>query len=289
MKDSITIQRTGFYTTIQDKGRFGYANLGVPESGAMDRKAMLLANALVNNLEDEAVLEYTLVGPTIEFHCERHFVITGGITEAKLQHSPIENHTVYLARKGDILELKKVIKGCRGYLAIAGGIQTPEVLGSKSMFVPVTSTGNLHTITEIPVGMSMYGTSKGARIKASTPKDKTSYVFENVLNVYKGPEYDFLSSDLHKYIKKTSFTISKLWNRMAIQFEETIPHNTPSIHTGPVIPGTIQLTPSGRFMLLMKDCQVTGGYPRILQLSENGLMIMAQKKQGDKISFLLID
>ncbi|WP_299212793.1 biotin-dependent carboxyltransferase family protein [uncultured Dokdonia sp.] len=289
MKDSITIQRTGFYTTIQDKGRFGYAALGIPESGAMDRKAMLLANALVNNDEYEAVLEYTLVGPTIEFHCDRHFVITGGITEARLQNNPIENYTIYLACKGDILELKKITKGCRGYLAITGGLQTSDVLGSKSMYAPITSSRHIHKVTEILVGATTYGTAKGARIKVPKSIEDASYLFQSVLKVYKGPEYDFLSSHLRKYIEETSFSISKLWNRMAIQLEETVPHDTPSIRTGPVIPGTIQLTPSGRLMVLMKDCQVTGGYPRILQLSESAMDIVAQKKQGDVISFLLAD
>lgn len=289
MKDSITIKRTGFYTTIQDKGRFGYASVGVPESGAMDRKAMLLSNALVNNSENEAVLEYTLVGPTLEFNCDRHFVITGGTTLATLGKKGIQNNTVYLGRKGQTLELTKITEGCRGYLAIAGGLQIPEVLGSKSMYVPITPTGYIHQSIEIPIGTSAYGTVKGARIKSIKSNDETSYLKKDTIPVYRGPEYDLLNADLHRYIIETSFLISKLWNRMAVQLEETIDHNTPSIRTGPVIPGTVQLTPSGRLVILMKDCQTTGGYPRVLQLSENAMYLLAQKKQGDSISFLLVE
>ncbi len=151
MKDSIIIQRKGFYTTIQDKGRFGYAAIGVPESGAMDRKAMLLANTLVNNTENEAVLEYTLLGPTIQFQCDRHFVITGGSTVATLDKKTIRNNIVYLARKGQILELTKIIEGCRGYVAIAGGIQSSTVLGSKSLYAPITDLGYIHEPVEILV------------------------------------------------------------------------------------------------------------------------------------------
>lgn len=287
MKDSITIKRTGFYTTLQDKGRFGHASVGVPETGAMDRKAMLLANALVNNSENEAVLEYTLVGPTIEFQCDRHFVITGGTTLAMLDQQVIHSHTVYVARSGQTLKLAKITEGCRGYVAIAGGLQIPEVLGSKSMYAPITAMGYIHQPIEIPIGISAYGTVKGARLKMGTSKDDTSYLKKNQLKVYKGPEYDLLDAHLHTYITETSFLISKLWNRMAVQLEETINHNTSSIRTGPVIPGTVQLTPSGRLVILMRDCQTTGGYPRVLQLSENAMHILAQKKQGDRISFLL--
>ncbi|MFT5891197.1 MAG: biotin-dependent carboxylase-like uncharacterized protein [Dokdonia sp.] len=289
MKDSIIIQRKGFYTTIQDKGRFGYASIGVPESGAMDRKAMLLANTLVNNAENEAVLEYTLLGPTIQFQCDRHFVITGGTTVATLDKKTIRNNTVYLARKGQVLKLIKITEGCRGYFAIAGGIQSSVVLGSKSLYAPITKMGYIHEPREIPIGISLYGTAKGARIKIREKTGVTSYVNKDSIHVYKGPEYDLLPPDIHKYMVERSFLISKLWNRMAIHLEETIIHNIPTIVTGPVIPGTIQLTPLGHMMILMKDCQTTGGYPRILQLSEDAMHILAQKKQGDTFSFLLTD
>lgn len=289
MKDSIIIKRTGFYTTIQDQGRFGYASVGVPESGAIDKNAMLLANALVNNSENEAVLEYTLVGPTIVFQCDRHFVITGGTTLATLDKKVIQNNTVYLARKGQTVALTKITEGCRGYVAIAGGLQIPEVLGSKSMYAPITREGYIHQPIEIPIGISAYGNAKGARLKMGTSKNDASYLTKNQLQVYKGPEYDLLDAHLHTYITETSFLISKLWNRMAVQLEETINHHTLSIRTGPVLPGTVQLTPSGRLVILMKDCQTTGGYPRVLQLSEKALHILAQKKQGDCISFLLVD
>ncbi len=289
MKDSIIIQRKGFYTTIQDKGRFGYASIGVPESGAMDRKALLLANALVNNLENEAVLEYTLVGPTIQFQCDRHFVITGGITIAMLDKKTIRNNTVYLAHKGQTLELTKIIEGCRGYVAIAGGIQSSSVLGSKSLYVPITDLGYIRESIEVPVGVSLYGRAKGARIKTGEKTGVGSYIHENSIKVYKGPEYDLLTPNIHKYLIETSFLVSKLWNRMAIHLEQKIHHTIPTIITGPVIPGTIQLTPLGHMMILMKDCQTTGGYPRILQLSEHAMDILAQKKQGDTFSFLLTD
>ena len=287
MKDSIQIQRTGFYTTIQDQGRFGYAHLGIPESGVMDKKAMQLANTLVNNSLNEAVLEFTLVGPSIQFLCDRHFVITGGNTIATLDAKTIKNNTVYKGRKGQILELTKITEGCRGYFAIAGGMQSPSVLESKSMYVPITKSKTILKGASIPVGISQYGAIKGARLKIEKETAIISYLKEERLITYKGPEYDLLDEKLRADISKKTFTISKLWNRMAIQLEDTIAHKIPSITTGPVIPGTVQLTPSGRMMILMQDCQTTGGYPRILQLSESAMNVLAQKKQDDTVSFLL--
>ena len=289
MQDSITIQRAGFYTTIQDKGRFGSTHLGVPESGVMDKKALQLANTLINNPEDTAVIEYTLVGPVIRFDCDRHFVITGGITDASLDKQKIKNYKVYLARKGQLLTLSKITEGCRGYLAIAGGVLSRFVLHSRSMYVPVTEDAIIKKGTELPLGKSTYGAVKGARIRINTNTQTTTSFTKQSLEVFKGPEYDLLKNAQHTYLKDARFTISKLWNRMAVQLEETITHTVPSIQTGTVIPGTVQLTPAGRIIILMRDCQTTGGYPRIFQLSENAINLLAQKKQGDSISFLLTD
>lgn len=289
MQDSITIQRAGFYTTIQDRGRLGVAHVGVPESGAMDKKALQRANTLINNVEDVAVIEYTLVGPTIRFDCDRHFVITGGITDASLNAQKIKNNKVYLARKGQVLELLKIIEGCRGYLSVAGGFLSKSVLQSRSMYAPITQDATIKKGMTLPLGTSTYGTTKGARIKIDTITKTTTYLTKQELRVFKGPEYDLLETAQHRHIEDAKYTISKLWNRMAVQLEETLTHTVPSIQTGSVIPGTVQLTPAGRIIILMRDCQTTGGYPRIFQLSEMAMNTLAQKKQGDVISFLLTD
>ncbi len=286
MMDSITIEQAGFYTTIQDKGRVGVAYLGIPESGAMDKKALQLANALINNSEETAVLEYTLVGPVIRFNCERHFVITGGITDASLDAQAVYNHKIYLAHKGQILKISRITEGCRGYLSIAGGVLSNSVLGSRSMYIPITENTVITKGTKLNIGASTYGTIKGARINITKT---TTYLTTQELEVYKGPEHSLLSKIQSKEFKNTKYTVSKLWNRMAVQLKEAMVHTIPSIQTGPVLPGTVQLTPAGRIIILMRDCQTTGGYPRIFQLSEKAIHVLAQKKQDDVVSFLLID
>ena len=107
--------------------------------------------------------------------------------------------------------------------------------------------------------------------------------------MYKGPEFDALNEDQKSKVLDAFFTISNTINRMAIQLEEKIANTLPSIITSPVLPGTIQLTPSGKLIVLMRDCQTTGGYPRVLQLSENSINHIAQKRMKEKCGFKLIE
>ena len=110
-----------------------------------------------------------------------------------------------------------------------------------------------------------------------------------MIEVYPGPEYQMLPTSLQEKIENKVFTISKNWNRMAVQLEALIPNQLATLLTGPVIPGTVQLTSGGKLIVLMADCQVTGGYPRIVQLTEDGLHTIVQCKQGDSLQFRLIN
>ena len=107
---------------------------------------------------------------------------------------------------------------------------------------------------------------------------------DSEISVYQGPEFNFLSKKQQEEVFKTVFTVG-LNNRMAYQLQETIQNECPSIITSAVLPGTVQLTPSGKLIVLMKDCQTTGGYPRILQLDQKSIIKLAQKHTRDHIQF----
>ena len=107
------------------------------------------------------------------------------------------------------------------------------------------------------------------------------------IEVFPGPEFEILSEDQRSNLFQQEFTIDKNNNRMAIQLNEEVKNNLDSIITGPVIPGTVQLTPAGKLIVLMKDCQTTGGYPRVLHLSEKSLNIISQKLMGESVNFSL--
>ena len=109
------------------------------------------------------------------------------------------------------------------------------------------------------------------------------------LKVHKGPEFDRLSISEKENLFSQEFTISKENNRMAYQLSEAVQNNLTPIITSLVLPGTVQLTPSGKLIILMRDCQTTGGYPRVLQLNDKAINILSQKFTNDKIRFTLID
>lgn len=285
MNGLIVIQ-PGFWTSVQDAGRFGYAHLGIPQSGVMDRSAMAMANGLLNNRPDAAVIECTLKGPVVAFEKDSHFVITGGGVTADCAGKTVKHSAVAFAKAGDHLNIGAVSRGSRVYLAVAGGIMTEKVLGSRSMYAPLTAP-KLEKKDFLPIGRSRYGAIKGAKLKSIVSNISGDKPEALCLKVFKGPEYQWLSLDQRQALLRPN-NVSKYLNRMALQFEKKLQHHMPDMHTAPVIPGTIQCTPDGSLIALLYDCQTTGGYPRVLQLTSESLNSLGQLQADDKVYWELL-
>jgi len=281
---SIAIEDKGFYTTIQDQGRLGYTALGVPESGAMDQQALALSNLLWNNPEGAAALECTLVGPTIRFLKELAFVLTGAQTAARLDEEAILGNKVYLARKDQVLSIGKVTKGCRVYLGVEGGLSTDSYMESRSQFYPITPQPTVEKGMQLATGMPNFGSVKGVHLH---PKQALAILGDSSISVEKGPEFNLLAAASRKQLWNAKLSITS-WNRMGIVLDPILQAHHQVMQSSPVLPGTVQLTPSGRLFVLMRDCQTTGGYPRVLQLTQNGMNRLAQKKYGDRIQLCLV-
>ncbi|NJB70079.1 biotin-dependent carboxylase-like uncharacterized protein [Saonia flava] len=277
----LKVLKSGFFTTIQDRGRFNFRDKGVPVSGVMDSYSFHKANKLLKNNENAAALEITMTGPTLEFEEDTYIVLGGAEMSATLNSEPIVNCKVYKIEKGDIVSFGKLEKGFRSYLAIKGGFKVEDKLGSKSLYYPITPNAYIKKGAEIP-----YDAYPHFHVEHDEfPTD--SFLTEVVLEVYKGPEYDLLNDKHLEALFFREFSIAKENNRMAYQLEDLIKGHSFSMLTSATLPGTVQLTPSGKLIVLMKDGQTTGGYPRILQLSDRAISILAQKKSGDKVSFKL--
>lgn len=277
----VKILKQGFYTSIQDFGRFGCQQYGVPYSGVMDRYSAGMANMILGNKVDLPVIEITMVGPVLEFKSNTFICLSGADMSPMINEKLIRRNKVVRIKAGDVLSFGVLKNGLRSYLAVFGGFNSENVLGSKSMYKGVTKHFFLlkNDIIKIDVSNSFL-INKNALIKV-----KDDIIKNKIIEVFKGPEFDKLSEEHQRVLMTSEFTISKNNSRMAYQLEELLENCISPIITSPVIPGTVQLTPSGQLIILMRDCQTTGGYPRVLQLSDSAINCLSQKFTGDKIRF----
>jgi len=278
----LKVLKSGFFTTVQDTGRFHYRNKGVPVSGSMDQISVHKANSLLENDASASVLEITMTGPTLIFEEDTFIVLAGANMSATLNNLPIKNYKVYQVDVGDILSYGKLENGFRAYLAIKEGFKVKSVLGSRSFFRPITKENSIMDGDLIPFEPTKLFKPKISELKTDSLLDETT------LEVYRAPEFDLLNDKQLEALFANEFKVSKENNRMAYQIEEPIIGHTTNMLTSGTLPGTIQLTPSGKLIILMMDGQTTGGYPRIVQLSDKAISILAQKKEGDTVAFKLI-
>ena len=239
-------------------------------------------NTLLENDSNAAVLEITMTGPTLLFENNTYVALAGAWLSPTLNNEPIDNYKVYKVKKGDILSYGRLEKGFRGYLAVKNGFKSDVVLGSKSQYYPITEAKCILELQEIDFEETTLFKPKISELKMDT------YLDFEFLEVEKGPEYEMLDDKQLTKLFSKEFTVSKENNRMAYQMNEKIQGHDKTILTSATQPGTVQLTPEGKLIILMKDGQTTGGYPRILQLTEEAICVLAQKKSTDLLKFKLL-
>lgn len=282
----IKVLHPGFYSTLQDNGRFHYREYGIPVSGVMDSYSSQFANMLLGNAKDATVIEMTMLGGTFQFMEPTVISIAGAHMNPRLNDQPIDQNIIIPINRNDILSLGRVNAGFRTYLAIKDGFTTDIVLGSRSQYKPITRLNCLALDDGIPYNSIE---SDLVQNKNVTVKFDGSILKRNIIEVFKGPEYCLLSKEQSEHLLSKEWKISKNNNRMAYQLEPLLENNLKSMLTSPVLPGTVQLTPKGNLIVLMKDCQTTGGYPRILQLTEDSINVLSQKHSGNSLKIRLRD
>ena len=280
----IEVLQPGLYSTIQDLGRNNYRGCGVPQSGVMDSFAAKTANLILSNLETAAVLEITQFGPKLKFSEPTQLSICGANLNPKINERVVSNNQILRLEKADVLSFGKRITGCRAYIAIAGGFISDKVFGSYSWYEGITQRERLQK----GIIINYSSLERSLNNLYASIKVKEDYLKKHEIQAFAGPEYELLSISQQILLLESSFQLDLNNNRMAIQLKERLENTLNPIITGPVLPGTVQLTPSGKLVVLMRDSQTTGGYPRILQLSEEALNIIAQKVVGESILFKLL-
>lgn len=277
----------GPYTTIQDKGRFGYQHIGVPLSGALDTFALRIANLLAGNPENCAVLEITVLGPLLEVLLEADIALTGAEMQWKINNKPAASWQTIRVKPGDRIAIQQVKTGCRAYLAVSGGFDTPEIMGSRSTYVG-GKLGGLHG-RPLKKGDIL---SKGAGQLLKKPRRLAEsqiprYTEEITLRALPGPQDDFFNEGLNTLFQ-SEYTVTARADRMGYRLHGEpirIKENRPeSIISEPTMPGGIQI-PADRQPIILLAEQTVGGYAKIATVISPDLTIVAQTTPGVKVRF----
>ncbi|GGF71386.1 5-oxoprolinase subunit C family protein [Wenyingzhuangia marina] len=283
---SIEILSPGLNTTIQDGGRLGFQDKGIPVSGFMDVTSAQLANTLVTNELNTAVIEMTLLGIKFKATQAITIAITGADMQPKLNGKSITMYKAVEIPKDGIVTFKGASSGVYGYIAVLGGFKTPRVLGSKSTYVPAKLGGYKGRILQkgdlLPV---LHNTLKAIKSKVKTP----NFLLSVELFCVKGPEWDWFSTESKTAFLDTIFTIGKDSNRIGIRLEGNkivLPKKDEIISSG-IIKGTVQITKAGDPIVMMADAPTTGGYLRMVNLTQKSCDLLAQVPIGGKVQFIL--
>ena len=276
----IEVHKPGLHTSIQDRGRVGHQHLGVPISGAMDHESANCANLLLGNDLDCALLEITVLGPVLFFKSATSIAVTGAECKCTLDGETIEQYKVISVRSGQRLKIGTCTKGTRVYLAVSGGVQSEEVMGSRSQMKGITSSEFLTKDDKLPIPEPSVIETEAAPSMLNLDT--------SILQVYSGPEFEQLSKIQRNSLLSHSFEIQQDSNRIGTQLRGVEGLYAHEIITSPVQVGTVQLTPSGTLIVLMRDAPVTGGYARILQLTPEAINALAQKEIRTCVEFELM-
>jgi biotin-dependent carboxylase-like uncharacterized protein len=280
----------GILTTIQDLGRYGFSQFGVPPSGALDTFSPRVGNLLVGNGEEEACLEITLIGLKIKALREIVVAITGGDLSPTLNGEPLEMWRTHLLVEGDVMAFKKVEAGCRAYLSMSGGFVVPKVMGSSSTYL----SGN-------------FGGFEGRKLRRgdilhtldiSSPMDKLGFRFprdwipsldkEVLLRVIPGPQDGHFTEKGFQTFCSSPYQVSPQCDRMGVRLEgpkiERRSDVEESIISEGLTPGAIQVPGDGKPIIILTEL-VTGGYTKIAAIISTDLPKVAQLKPGDQVRF----
>ena len=278
-------------TTVQDLGRNGYQSQGFSVAGVMDVRSFKIANLLLDNPENEAVLEFTLIGPTLQFTSDTIIAITGGDFQPTVNGEPAPMYTALYMKRGDILKFGSARTGSRGYIAFSSYLDIPVVMGSRCT--------NLKSKIGGYKGRKLKDEDYiGFRIKRrylpyflSRKLDLDEFDEEEVtLRVVMGPQDDmFTKQGIHTLLSET-YTVTSDFDRMGCRLEGPFiaSKNGSDIISDGIAFGSIQVPAHGKPIVLLADRQTTGGYAKIATVASVDIPKLVQRKTDHKIRFKAI-
>ena len=296
---NLSVTRAGFLTSVQDLGRNGFRQFGVSFGGALDWHALRVANLLIGNDESDAGLEITLGGLRMRFEDKRVIAWCGGEFDVRVGSKPLPAGHSCLLDADDELTINQPKIGCRAWLTISGGIDVPLVLGSRSTDLRANFGGldgralrdgdGLLLGKQSEASQSLIDLLREQRVASwSSPAEwSNSAKTKTVLRVIRGVDWSRFNDVTIQRLTSDAFVVSPDSDRMGVRFDgpELSRNDDVDLVSEAVAPGTIQVPPSGRPILLLGDCQTVGGYPKIAHVITVDLPLAAQLRASDRVRF----
>jgi antagonist of KipI len=284
----ITVVKAGLLASVQDLGRPGFRDSGMPLAGAMDRYALACANLLVGNEPGAAAVELTMIGGSWRFEADTLAALAGADMGASLDGVPVGPWSAFPAGSGSLLTFKAAASGVRAYLAVRGGVGVPLVLGSRSTYTRAGVGGlggrALATGDRLPVGQP-----KGPAPKPlALPADQVPPCGGGAtLRVLLGPQDDRFTAEGIATFLSSGYRVTPQNDRMGYRLEGAPigMRDTPDIITDPLVPGAVQVPGNGQPIVMAADAQTAGGYIKIATVIGPDLRLLAQARSGDLLRF----
>ncbi|WP_228975257.1 biotin-dependent carboxyltransferase family protein [Streptomyces sp. DH12] len=279
---AFTVVRAGTLTTVQDRGRAGYAHLGVPRSGALDPYAASLANRLVGNDDGAAVLETTLVGCAVRPQCAVTVAVGGAPCPVTVDGRPAPWGAAVRVPAGALLDVGSAVRGLRSYVAFAGGVAAEAVLGSRS--------------TDLLSGLGPAALADGTVLALGAPRPVPArpegvpwpgVPDELVLRVRWGPRDDWFTSGALRTLTSRRYRVSAASNRIGLRVEGPPLERARAgeLPSEGMVLGAVQVPPDGLPVVFLADHPTTGGYPVVAVVHEPDLAAAAQAPPGTPVRF----
>jgi len=284
----VRMLKAGMLTTVQDLGRTGYQNQGIGTSGVMDVRACKIANLLLDNAENEAVIEFTLIGPTMEFTSDTIIAITGGDFEPKINGETAQMYKAIYMSRGDILSFGSAKTGSRGYIAFSSYLNIPVVMGSRSTNMK-SMIGGFHG-RKLQNGDLLYFRIRRRYLPYFLSRTLEMPVIEDKpvdIRVVMGPQEDAFTKAGRETFLSGEYVVSSEFDRMGCRLEGPYiaVRKTSDIISEGIAFGSIQVPSHGKPIVLLSDRQTTGGYAKIATIASVDIPKLVQRKVDSKVRF----
>ncbi|MDO9220458.1 MAG: biotin-dependent carboxyltransferase family protein [Thiobacillus sp.] len=283
----IEVLRAGLCDLVMDQGRFGYGALGVPVGGAADPAALAAANRLVGNETDAAGLEVVLAGPTLSFPQGGVVALTGArFAAARNSGAAVVWSARLILAAGETLTLGRAEAGCRCWLAVRGGLAVPQMMDSRSTFLPAGFGGYqgraLQAGDKLPIGDGM---GEGRQLRAQPPATPAG-----TLRVVAGPQAEWFDDAGLLAFFSSPYLVEIASDRRGLRLKgAAVSHRQLELPSQGLLPGAVQVPPDAQPIILGWDGPVTGGYPVIAGVIAADWPQLAQLKPGDTVRFETIE